>query len=126
MEKRGVMQSVKVGLIVNPVAGMGGSVGLKGTDGEMYAKALALGSEPVTPARTQEMLAHIQHHAQITWLAAPGAMGEDFLDAAGLGVEVIGATARQTNAEDTKRICQMMLAEGIDLLVFVGGDGTAR
>jgi len=120
------MQKVQLGLIVNPVAGMGGSVGLKGTDGEMYKEALALGSEPVTPGRTQEMLAHIQHQDQITWLAAPGAMGADFLAEQALPVEVVGITGEETSAADTKRICGLMLEKGVDLLVFVGGDGTAR
>ena len=48
-----------IGLIVNPIAGMGGSVGLKGTDGEVYKRAVALGAEPVTPKRTDEVLSHI-------------------------------------------------------------------
>jgi predicted polyphosphate/ATP-dependent NAD kinase len=50
----------KIGLIVNPIAGMGGSVGLKGTDGEMYEQAVALGSKPVAPARTKAFLSHIK------------------------------------------------------------------
>ena len=50
-----------IGLIVNPVAGMGGSVGLKGTDGEMFKKSLDLGAKTVTPARTKDFLAHIKN-----------------------------------------------------------------
>ena len=52
-----------IGLIVNSVAGMGGSVGLKGTDGEMYKKAVELGAKPVTPKRTDEVLSHIKKKA---------------------------------------------------------------
>jgi len=66
----------KIGLIVNPVAGMGGSVGLKGTDGEMYEKALELGAKPVTPERTKDVLSHIRNKDRITLFVAPGKMGE--------------------------------------------------
>jgi predicted polyphosphate/ATP-dependent NAD kinase len=75
-----------VGLIVNPVAGMGGSVGLKGTDGGMYRKALELGAEPVTPKRTKELLARIQHSGDIILLAAPGKMGAQLVEAVGAAV----------------------------------------
>lgn len=50
-----------IGLIVNPVAGMGRSVGLKGTDGERYNKALELGAKPVAPNRTHDFLGHIEN-----------------------------------------------------------------
>ena len=50
----------KVGLIVNPIAGMGGSVGLKGTDGETYKKALELGAAPTTPQRVEDTLALVK------------------------------------------------------------------
>ena len=64
-----------IGLIVNPVAGMGGSVGLKGTDGEMHKRALALGARPVTPKRTDEVLSHIKKKDRISMVVAPGEMG---------------------------------------------------
>ena len=56
----------KIGLIVNPVAGMGGSVGLKGTDGDAYKRALKLGAQPVTPARTKDLFSHIRRKEEIT------------------------------------------------------------
>jgi len=121
-----------VGLIVNPVAGMGGSVGLKGTDGEMYERALELGAQPVTPTRTADVLDHIEHKDDLVFLAAPGKMGENYLREMGLDAQVVGSIGASTSAEDTKRIARHM-AEGrsqgftcADLLIFVGGDGTAR
>ena len=115
-----------IGLIVNPVAGMGGSVGLKGTDGEMYKKALELGADPVTPKRTKHLLAHIKRRDDITLLVAPGKMGEEYVEAFDMPFTVIGAVGEETSAEDTKRIAAEMVNRGVELLIFVGGDGTAR
>jgi predicted polyphosphate/ATP-dependent NAD kinase len=116
----------KVGLIVNPIAGMGGSVGLKGTDGAMALKARQLGARPVAPARTQEYLSHLKHRDQITLTVAPGPMGEAYTDGHDIDVVVVGTTATETTREDTANIATEMLERGIDLLSFVGGDGTAR
>ena len=116
----------KIGLIVNPVAGMGGSVGLKGTDGEMWRRALELGAQPVTPKRTKGVISHIQHRGEIILFVAPGKMGEKYVKALDIPSTVIGAVGAETSAEDSKRIAQAMVDDGIELLVFVGGDGTAR
>ena len=115
-----------IGLIVNPVAGMGGSVGLKGTDGEMYKKALELGAEPITPRRTRDLLAHIKRRDEITLLVAPGKMGEWYVEGIAMPFTVIGEMGEKTSAEDTKRIASEMVDCSIELLIFVGGDGTAR
>lgn len=115
-----------IGLIVNPVAGMGGSVGLKGTDGEIYKRAVELGAEPVTPKRTDEVLTHIKGKEPITPLVAPGKMGECYIRDCGMPFKVIGAVGKGTSKEDTKRISKKMVDHGAELLVFVGGDGTAR
>ncbi len=116
----------RIGLIVNPVAGMGGSVGLKGTDGAMHERAIALGAKPVAPARTREFLTHIELREDITLLVAPAAMGDDYLEGIDIDATVIGSVETATTGEDTKRLAAQMLTEGVDLLVFVGGDGTAR
>ena len=117
---------IKIGLIVNPVAGMGGSVGLKGTDGEIYKKAIKLGATPVTPKRTNELLSHISNQNQIMFLVAPGEMGEKSIHEFSFSFQVIGKIPKQTSAVDTIRIIKEMMEEEIDLLIFVGGDGTAR
>lgn len=115
-----------IGLIVNPVAGMGGSVGLKGTDGEMYMRALSLGAEPVSPARTREFLTHMTCSDLLRLLAAPGPMGAEHAEAAGLSYEVVGDINEQTAPADTRRIAREMVDAGAELIVFAGGDGTAR
>lgn len=120
------MSTKMLGLIVNPVAGMGGSVGLKGTDGDLHKKARQLGAEPVTPGRTMEFLSNIKSKDSINLLVAPGAMGYDYAKIFTFPITVIGETGEETSAEDTKRIARQMVEQGAEMLIFAGGDGTAR
>jgi len=120
------MTKKAVGLIVNPVAGMGGSVGLKGTDGDMHKKALELGAEPVTPKRTNDLLTHVDCKDAITLLVAPGKMGERYVADLDVPFTVIGEIGEETSAQDTKRMAKEMVERGVELLILVGGDGTAR
>ena len=115
-----------IALIVNPVAGMGGSVGLKGTDGDMYEKALAMGAEPVSPLRAREFLSHLTCQDEIRLLVGPGEMGETHARAAGLDGEVIGTVTGKPSPQDTVVIAREMLDAGAELIAFAGGDGTAR
>lgn len=117
----------KLGLIVNPVAGMGGRVGLKGTDGsDIFAKALELGAKPGSPARTVEALRTINRSgSKFDMVTYPREMGEDEAREAGLEARVVGEiVSGETSAEDTKRAAREILAEGVDLILLAGGDGT--
>jgi predicted polyphosphate/ATP-dependent NAD kinase len=68
----------KIGLIVNPVAGMGGNVGLKRTDGRMRQRAVEIGARPITPKRARQFLTRIRNTDRIELLVAPGRMGEQY------------------------------------------------
>ncbi|MFX1417869.1 MAG: ATP-NAD kinase family protein [Promethearchaeota archaeon] len=116
----------KIGLVVNPIAGMGGSVGLKGTDGDIYQEAIKRGATPVTPNRVREFLSQIKRKADIFFLVAPNIMGEDYIKDFGFQFEVIGEISESTTPEDTIRIVKKMVNNTIEILVFCGGDGTAR
>jgi len=115
-----------IGLIVNPVAGMGGRLGLKGTDGAAGDKALARGATPVAPERAAIALsAFVGSGAEI--VTYPHEMGEDEARECGLEPIVIGSIkSGKTTSDDTKRAARDMLERGVDLLFFAGGDGTAR
>jgi len=118
---------VKIGLIVNPIAGMGGSVALKGTDGgAILAEARRRGAEALAPARARRALARLAG-APVEILAPPGIMGGDVACAAGLDVEPLaGDWHAETTAEDTRRAAAELRARGATLILFAGGDGTAR
>ena len=119
----------KLGLIVNPVAGMGGKVGLKGSDGrELLDRALKLGAIPESPKRTIEALRKITPiKDKIHLITYPHEMGEDEAEACGLHHTVLGSiTKGQTTARDTLNAARDMLGKKMDLLLFAGGDGTAR
>jgi len=119
----------KIGLIVNPIAGMGGSTALKGTDGAAaLARARALGSEPWAPARARRALARLAADAgPVSILTAPGLLGADIATAAGLEVELLeGKATAETSAEDTRQAAVALRDRGASLILFAGGDGTAR
>jgi predicted polyphosphate/ATP-dependent NAD kinase len=119
----------KLGVIVNPVAGMGGRVGLKGSDGAaILRRARQLGAQPESPARAIEGLEVVSRLKQsIEILTYPAEMGEDECREAGLDPTVIGSIrSGETTPEDTERAAAEMLAAGVSLILFAGGDGTAR
>jgi predicted polyphosphate/ATP-dependent NAD kinase len=117
----------RIGLVVNPVAGIGGRHALKGSDdAALVASALAHGAEPVAPGRAVLALRVLAAAAdELELLTWAGAMGEDEARAAGLEPTVVGAAAGATTAADTRAAAVALAAAGPDLLLFAGGDGTA-
>lgn len=121
------MEHKKLGLIINPVAGLGGSVGLKGSDG-MVEEALARGAIPQSERRAevalQEMLGMKDN---ITIYTGPGSMGENLAKKLGFTCVVMeGDHADSTTAEDTQTLSLWLQEQCVALTLFVGGDGTAR
>lgn len=120
---------MKIGFIVNPIAGMGGRVGLKGTD-NVLERAIQLGAKPVAPSKAIEFLRKLKTlelKSTITMITCPGIMGEDEANVATFPAIILPLTPKsQTTAEDTKFAVKLMKDEEVDLIVFVGGDGTAK
>jgi predicted polyphosphate/ATP-dependent NAD kinase len=123
----------RIGFVINPIAGMGGRVGLKGTDG-VAAEAARLGAVPVANSRAQETLHALKRlldqDAQappIGWLTCTGEMGNDALHRAGFeAAQVSHVPKAECTAEDTKQAVRAFVAWRADLVLFCGGDGTAR
>ena len=117
----------RIGLIVNPIAGMGGAVGLKGTDGTRATRARALGAIATANERAVKALMTVADLGdRAEWLTAAGSMGEDALVAAGLVPSIVYRPgAPDTSADDTRTTALAMKTAGVDLILFAGGDGTA-
>lgn len=118
-----------MGLIVNPIAGMGGSVGLKGTDGAAILQAaLQRGARPLAGSKAAKALRRaVMACPALHVLTVRGGMGEDAVRSAGLPPALLpfpGGAA--SSSADTRAAAAAMLDHGIELLLFVGGDGTAR
>ena len=123
------VNKVKLGFIVNPVAGIGGRVGLKGSDGsDIRLKALALGAVPRAGVRAAQALRKLELlKDSILVLTYPGEMGENIAASIGFDVKVLGAIEQgNTRATDTINAARIMLELDCDLILFAGGDGTAR
>ena len=117
-----------VGFIVNPIAGMGGAVGLKGTDGkEILEKAVTLGAEPVAPARAETFLSELKTiKEEVRLMVGAGQMGENEARNQGYSYKVFGEQKKDTSPQDTVAIAKEIADEDVGILIFCGGDGTAR
>ena len=119
----------KLGLIINPIAGIGGSVALKGSDGDGVAKqAQALGAVAKSNDRARLALeVLLPYRDQIIVYTANHEMGERCATDLGFNTEVIyQSQSDETTALDTEATVDALMKHGIDLLLFAGGDGTAR
>jgi len=118
----------KLGLIINPVAGLGGSVALKGSDGEnTAAKAIELGAQAKANSRTQAAIeVLLPYKSQLTIYTVNGDMGEHAAKALGFNVEVVYSANTLTTPNDTEAAAKVLKSLGVDLVLFAGGDGTAR
>ena len=121
-------QTRRLGLIVNPIAGIGGRVGLKGSDGaEIQKKALTLGAVPQSLNRAIQALERLKPMGGLKVITYPSEMGEDAARACGLEPIVIGSIKQgETTPDDTMNAAREMLRLNVNLLLFAGGDGTAR
>lgn len=119
---------VKVGFVVNPIAGMGGAVGLKGTDGEDVLKeARTRMARKMSPARAKEALVAIQmKRLNIRFLTCAGEMGADELAELDIQYETVHRPGPVTSSADTVAAVRGFVAGEADLILFAGGDGTAR
>lgn len=119
----------KLGLLINPIAGIGGSVALKGSDGMgIPEKALALGAIPKANHRAQIALEVLKPYLnQIKVYTASGEMGENISSELGFGLEVVySPPSTITTSSDTKALVKALVECDVDLILFAGGDGTAR
>lgn len=151
------MSKFKLGFIINPIAGVGGGVALKGSD-NMVAQALALGAVPKANERAKIALeVLLPYKEDFSIYTAQGLMGEEAAKSLGFSVEVVyqskGTALNkqeshqqshqhssqdsyqdsyqnkeliQTSEEDTKALVHALLEQNVDLILFAGGDGTAR
>ncbi|MEI6859605.1 MAG: ATP-NAD kinase family protein [Shewanella sp.] len=116
----------RLGLVINPLAGLGGSVALKGSDG-VTEEALARGAKPKAQLRMQQALEVIlPYQDKIEVITASGDMGETLAKEMGFYVRVVYLVSGKSEAKDTQTVVKHLLNEELDLLLFAGGDGTAR
>jgi len=119
----------RIGLIINPVAGIGGKVGLKGSDGaETLEKALKLGAVPESGDKafvTIKKMCELKDEMDI--YTYPGEMGADICSRADMECHVLGKIDYgRTTTSDTVKAAKKLVRFGVDIILFAGGDGTAR
>jgi len=118
----------RIGFFVNPIAGIGGRAGFKGSDDpRLVEKALKMGFTSPAPDRAMRVFEGLLPLAdRVKVFAYAGKMGSKILERIGFPHEVVGEEKDKTTAEDTVKACQMFKSLKVDLIVFCGGDGTAR
>lgn len=123
------LRKFRLGLIVNPFAGIGGALALKGSDGaHIREQALSAGAEQLAMRKTAKALAEITSLKEAVCVyTAQGDMGENIARELGFETSVVYQPAiKQTEHGDTEDLAKILVNKGVDLILFAGGDGTAR
>lgn len=123
----------RIGFLVNPIAGMGGRVGLKGTD-DVVEMAIKLGAHPIAHLKASETLREVRkllhqtsRQIDLSWFTCAGRMGAECLKEAGFKeFEVDYDSKGETTSDDTRAAIQRFQEINAELILFCGGDGTAR
>ncbi len=124
-ENNSCLHPLHIGLLINPIAGLGGELAQKGSDN----LTISLSSLPQSRAnqRCYQTLKLLQMYApQLHFYCATGLMGQDVLTELGFETQIVYHSPTTTQAQDTILVAQALMAQPIDILLFVGGDGTAR
>ncbi|RJU84492.1 MAG: hypothetical protein DWB93_01295 [Candidatus Poseidoniales archaeon] len=123
---------IRLGLVVNPDAGLGGKLGLKGSDGKANF-ARSMGADDRSGPRITTFLnyfssLHKADSSDISWITSEGRMGTEWIPSGiNLGeIRIIHKSQRETSSNDTKEVIRKIIDYGVDLIVYAGGDGTTR
>ena len=121
-------KAFRLGVVINPFAGIGGAMALKGSDGEaIRQQALAAGATKLANDKMARALTKLTAFSNLLVLTASGEMGEHCCAALGLEHQVIYTSqSAETTPEDTENAVRELVNQGVDLILFAGGDGTAR
>ncbi|MFP6807964.1 MAG: ATP-NAD kinase family protein [Pseudomonadales bacterium] len=119
---------------MNPVAGIGGPTALKGSDAkDTIARAISAGGVPDefnnrVMERTRIVLDELSGlEGKLQFITCKGVMGEAALSYSSHSYwTVFNPPESLTSAKDTKTAVQQLQSESVDILLFAGGDGTAR
>ncbi|MEM7100325.1 MAG: NAD(+)/NADH kinase [Pseudomonadota bacterium] len=120
---------MRIGLIVNPIAGMGGSVGLAGTDGaQRLERAIAMGAQPTAEHRCAEFLMALSEadsYPRLTFVTAAPDPASDVCMQNDVPAEQVALDPQLAASQRTEQAITALLNSSVSLIVFVGGDGTA-
>ncbi|MGN0483399.1 MAG: ATP-NAD kinase family protein [Lachnospiraceae bacterium] len=117
----------KIGFIINPIAGLGGKAGFKGSDqAENLKKALDMGYQKEAQKKALECLEQVKNCKDSLFFTAPGELGENVLKCLGYHYETVKLSKIKNTGEDTRECVRLFLEKQTDLILFCGGDGTAR
>lgn len=124
-----VQRQFRMGLVVNPLAGIGGPAAHKGSDDAVIRAQAREGQLPLTAAqRGRVFLENLRVPADcdLVIITVAGAMGAHLLRSANRAELIAYQPAAETSGADTQQVVRELVERRLDLLVFVGGDGTAR
>ncbi len=126
-----IRTDMRVGIVVNPDAGLGGKLGFKGSDGRAKEARKAGAQDRAGPRmalcldRFAELLNSSLNRAGMspTLLAWDGRMGGDWITN---DYTSLGETPDSTSADDTNSLVSQLIEHDVDVILYAGGDGTTR